>query len=199
MHSGFARALTKRAVVQAGLFYRFKLRPTLYKRFIMISVIIPAMNEENTIGQVVKASLEEALVTEVIVVDDRSEDGTIEAASKAGAKVIISNTRGKGISMKDGLLEALNEIVVFLDGDIDPYPERTVRKLVTPILNNEAEFVKGAFARNAGRVTELVAKPLLNILFPGLAQFSQPLSRQLILLKNLLKPTKKKHLPEYIN
>ncbi|HEX6172125.1 MAG TPA: glycosyltransferase [Chitinophagaceae bacterium] len=142
----------------------------------MISVIIPAMNEEKTIGQVVKSSRDEPLVTEVIVVDDRSEDGTIEAASKAGAKVIISNTRGKGISMKDGLLEARNDIVVFLDGDIDPYPEKTVRKLVNPILNNDAEFVKGAFARNAGRVTELVAKPLLNILFPGLGHFSQPLS-----------------------
>ena len=142
----------------------------------MISVIIPALNEEKTIGEVVKNCLIEPLVSEVIVVDDKSDDATIEIASKAGAKVVISNLRGKGASMKDGLRKAHNDLVVFLDGDINPYPEMTVRNLVNPILNNEADFVKGAFARNAGRVTELVAKPLLNILFPGLGIFSQPLS-----------------------
>lgn len=152
----------------------------------MISVIIPAMNEEKTIEQVIKTSLDEPLVAEVIVVDDKSEDRTIEVAGKAGAKVIISDTRGKGISMRDGLRVASNEIVVFLDGDIDPYPEKTVRKLVNPILNDEADFVKGAFARNAGRVTELVAKPLLNILFPGLGHFSQPLSGMIAGKKSLL-------------
>src|SRR5687767_9673667 len=142
----------------------------------MISVIIPALNEEKTIGNVVKFCLADPLVAEVIVVDDRSTDYTAEKAFKSGAKVIISDVRGKGISMKDGIREAYNEIVVFLDGDIDPYPEKTIRCLVDPILDDKADFVKGAFARNAGRVTELVAKPLLNILFPGLGHFSQPLS-----------------------
>jgi glucosyl-3-phosphoglycerate synthase len=142
----------------------------------MISVVIPALNEEKTIGRVVRFCLADPLVAEVIVVDDRSTDDTAEVAAKSGAKVIISDVRGKGISMKDGLREAYNDIIIFLDADIDPYPEKTIRKLADPIIEGRADFVKGAFARNAGRVTELVAKPLLHILFPGLTHFSQPLS-----------------------
>ena len=151
----------------------------------MISVVIPALNEANTIGNVVKFCLAERLVSEVIVVDDKSEDDTANNAAKSGAKVIISDIRGKGFSMKDGIRKAYNEIIVFLDADIDPYPENTIRKLVNPMLHHEADFVKGAFARNAGRVTELVAKPLINILFPGLNHFSQPLSGMIAGRKSL--------------
>ena len=153
----------------------------------MISVIIPALNEEKTIGNVVKFCLADPLVAEVIVVDDKSTDNTAQVAFKSGAKVILSDKRGKGISMKDGILQAYNEFVVFLDGDIDPYPEKTIRNLVNPILDGKADFVKGAFARNAGRVTELVAKPLLNILFPGLNHFSQPLSGMIAGKKSFFK------------
>jgi HAD superfamily phosphoserine phosphatase-like hydrolase len=142
----------------------------------MLTVIIPALNEEKTIAQVINFCRSEPGVSEIIVVDDRSEDTTATIAREAKAKVIISASRGKGISMKEGIEAASNEIIVFLDADIDPYPEKTISKLTTPLLNNEADFVKGAFARNAGRVTELVAKPLLTILFPGLSHFSQPLS-----------------------
>jgi len=142
----------------------------------MLTVIIPALNEEKTIAQVINFCRSEPGVSEIIVVDDRSEDTTATIAREAKAKVIISAARGKGISMKEGIEAASNEIIVFLDADIDPYPEKTINKLTTPLLNNEADFVKGAFARNAGRVTELVAKPLLTILFPGLSHFSQPLS-----------------------
>jgi glucosyl-3-phosphoglycerate synthase len=153
----------------------------------MISVIIPALNEEKTIGNVIKFCLTDPLVAEVIVVDDKSTDNTAQVAFKSGAKVIVSDTRGKGISMKDGIRQAYNELIVFLDGDIDPYPEKTIRNLVNPILDGKADFVKGAFARNAGRVTELVAKPLLNILFPGLSNFSQPLSGMIAGKKSFFK------------
>ena len=153
----------------------------------MISVIIPALNEEKTIGKIVKFCLKDPLVAEVIVVDDKSTDNTAREACKSGAKVILSDVRGKGVSMKDGIMQAYNELVVFLDGDIDPYPEKTIRDLVNPILDGKADFVKGAFARNAGRVTELVAKPLLNILFPGLNHFSQPLSGMIAGKKSLFK------------
>lgn len=142
----------------------------------MITVIIPALNEENTIVNVVNFCRHNKLVSEVIVVDDRSEDNTVELAETAGAKVIISAARGKGISMKEGIDKAANDIIIFLDADIDPYPDETITKLAEPLLLDEVDFVKGTFARNAGRVTELVAKPLLNIFYPGLADFSQPLS-----------------------
>src|SRR5688572_885513 len=142
----------------------------------MLTVIIPALNEEKTIGNIVRYCIYDLWTSEVIVVDDCSEDNTVGVATQAGAKVISSKIKGKGISMKEGIAHASNELIVFLDGDIDPYPQGTIRSLSTPILHNEADFVKGAFARNAGRVTELVAKPLLNILFPGLIHFTQPLS-----------------------
>lgn len=142
----------------------------------MLTVIIPVLNEANTIHNVVSFCLQHSMVSEVIVVDDKSEDDTVKIAEAAGAKVIISQVRGKGISMKDGIKAATNELIIFLDGDIDPYPEGTITMLAEPLINNEADFVKGSFARNAGRVTELVAKPLLNIFYPGLAHFAQPLS-----------------------
>lgn len=142
----------------------------------MITVIIPALNEEKTIGYVVRLAINSPDVTEVIVVDDKSMDKTIKEAHKEGATVITSTKLGKGASMKDGVLYANNSVVVFLDADITTYPENIVHLLTEPIINNKADFSKSCFSRQAGRVTELVAKPLLSILYPGFPSFWQPLS-----------------------
>src|SRR4030065_31761 len=141
----------------------------------MITVIIPVLNEEKTIGKVIHFVKKTQSVNEVIVVDDKSTDNTVQEAKNAGASVITSTKIGKGASMRDGLLVAKNEIIVFLDGDGDFQPN-TIEKLTFPIINNEADFVKATFEREAGRVTELVAKPLLSLLFPQLDSFLQPLS-----------------------
>lgn len=154
----------------------------------MLSIIIPALNEQETIEKVITYCFKEpSLVTEVIVVDDQSTDNTRKIAEAAGAKVIISAKRGKGISMKEGIETATNQLIVFLDADIHPYPNGTIRKLIQPLLDNESDFVKGAFARNAGRVTELVAKPLLKIFYPELANFQQPLSGMIAGKKSFFK------------
>ena len=142
----------------------------------MITVIIPALNEDKTIGHVVRLANRGANVSEVIVVDDKSMDNTITEARKEGATVVTSTKLGKGVSMKDGLMVARNEILVFLDADIITYPENVIDLLTAPLLNGEAEFVKSYFDRQAGRVTELVAKPLLSILYPSFPNFRQPLS-----------------------
>ncbi len=142
----------------------------------MVTVIIPVLNEAETIESVVKFAFENKHVSEVIVVDDKSFDDTVSIATAAGAKVITSTKLGKGASMKEGMLCASNDILIFLDGDINPYPPNTICDLTTPIIDNTHDFVKATFGRNAGRVTELVAKPLLNILFPDLSEFEQPLS-----------------------
>jgi len=142
----------------------------------MVTVIIPALNEQDTIGKVVSACLDEAFVKEVIVVDDQSTDQTKRIAAEAGAIVITSKKRGKGISMKEGIEAASNSLLVFLDGDIHPYPAGTIARLVEPLMKGHCDFVKGTFARKAGRVTELVAKPLLKIFYPELATYQQPLS-----------------------
>jgi phosphoserine phosphatase SerB len=151
----------------------------------MITVIIPTLNEEEHIASVINFAKRQANVNEVIVVDDKSIDRTVQIAQQNGAKVITSTKLGKGASMKDGILCSTNEIIVFLDGDIDPYPYYTVKLLTDPIIRREAEFVKSSFSRTAGRVTELVAKPLLSIFFPELLRFNQPLSGMIAGKKSL--------------
>lgn len=152
----------------------------------MITVIIPAMNEEPTIGFVVQTAWKSAQVSEVIVVDDKSLDNTVNEARKAGATIITSTRLGKGTSMMDGVLMAKNELLVFLDADITTYPENVVDLLAGPLLADQADFVKSFFTRQAGRVTELVAKPLLHILYPGFPNFHQPLSGMIAGRKSLL-------------
>lgn len=142
----------------------------------MITVIIPTLNEEEHIAYVVNFAKSQPNVTEVIVVDDKSQDETARIALENGARVITSTKLGKGVSMKEGIQCAANDIVAFLDGDIEPYPFYTIKLLTDPIISGEADFVKASFSRNAGRVTELVAKPLLSIFFPDLSKFNQPLS-----------------------
>lgn len=142
----------------------------------MLTIIIPALNEARTIEKVVSFCLQHEYVSEVIVVDDNSDDDTAMLAARAGAHVLHSATRGKGISMQEGVQAAHNEWLLFLDADIDPYPTHTITRLAEPLFHDTADFVKGSFTRNAGRVTTLVAKPLLSIFFPSLSSFTQPLS-----------------------
>lgn len=142
----------------------------------MISVIIPALNEASTVGAVVLLALKAPNVTEVIVVDDKSMDDTVLNARAAGAKIITSTKLGKGASMLDGILVAQNECIVFLDADITSYQSNVIELLSAPILNDSADFTKSYFERQAGRVTELVAKPLLALLNPNFPSFKQPLS-----------------------
>lgn len=152
-----------------------------------ISVIVPVLNEEKTIGAVVRLARRSPAVDEVIVVDDNSADDTAREAEKAGARVVQSARLGKGLSMREGLDLARNEVLVFIDGDIDNYEPDIVTRLAGPVLQDKADFVKGAFRREAGRVTELVAKPLLSILFPELTRFQQPLGGMIAARKEFLR------------
>src|ERR1041384_3164117 len=88
--------------------------------------------------------------------------------------------------MREGLMAAKHDIVAYVDGDILTYPEDIVERLTDPIVADEADFVKSYFERQAGRVTQLVAKPLLSILFPDLAHFQQPLSGMIAGRKSFL-------------
>lgn len=142
----------------------------------MITVIIPTLNEQATISQVIQLVKKSESVSEILVIDDKSHDETIRKAKDEKVKVYTSTKIGKGASMHDGMLLAENEIIVYLDADILTYPPRIVNMLTDPLISGQADFVKSFFDRQAGRVTELVAKPLINLLFPDLANFSQPLS-----------------------
>ena len=143
----------------------------------MITVIIPAANEEKTIRSVIQQAKRNEMVDEIIVVDDFSLDNTVaEARKEEGVKVITSTHVGKGDSMREGMMMAKNEILVFLDADIPDYNTDIVAKLSEPLIKDEADFVKSYFERQAGRVTEILAKPLLEFFFPHLLQFRQPMS-----------------------
>ena len=142
----------------------------------VVSVIIPAYNEEENIKIVIDIAKKSKLVDEIIVVDNLSTDKTEEIALENGAKVVKCTIQGKGYAMEEGLKYARNDIIVYLDGDVVDYPEDLIDRLSNPIISKEAEFVKSWFEREGGRVTELVAKPLLKIVFPDMYQFRQPLS-----------------------
>jgi len=140
------------------------------------TVVVPVLNEEQTIGAVVHLARHSPVVDEVIVVDDLSEDDTVALARAAGASVIFSTKRGKGMSMYEGLLVAKNDIVAYLDGDISNYVPDVLDRLTASLVSGSADFVKSTFGREAGRVTELVARPLLSLLYPDALRFTQPLS-----------------------
>ncbi len=152
----------------------------------MVSVIIPALNEEASVAKVVAIAKKSSLVNEVIVVDDHSFDNTVAQAKKAGASVITSTKLGKGASMLDGLTVATNDLVVYIDADIENYEHNLIDMLVGPIVQEGFDFVKSAFERQAGRVTELVAKPLLSLLFPKALDYSQPLSGMIAAKRSFL-------------
>jgi glucosyl-3-phosphoglycerate synthase len=153
----------------------------------MITVIIPVRNESATIGSLIAYARQAPNVSEIIVVDDGSIDGTPELAIEAGALVVTSTMLGKGASMEDGMLAARNEVLMYLDGDLSGLAPDVIARMTEPILAGQADFTKAKFARKAGRVTILTAKPLLRLFFPELAHFEQPLGGVIAARKSLLR------------
>jgi glucosyl-3-phosphoglycerate synthase len=163
------------------------------KRGHSVSVCIPSRNEERTVGSVVAAIAGphvralggSGLVDEILVVDDGSGDATADVARRAGARVISRvGDGGKGEAMRAGLAEAEGDLVVFLDADVENTDPGFVTCLVGPLLlRPDVAMVKGFYDRplhgnpdGGGRVTELVARPLIDLLFPALSPIRQPLA-----------------------
>jgi glucosyl-3-phosphoglycerate synthase len=151
-----------------------------------VSVVLPARNEAETVGAIVHAIRRDLgeLVDELVVVDDGSVDGTAEAAATEGATVVPSTGGpGKGQAMRAGLAATTGDVVVFCDADLYEFESYFITRLLEPLLTrDEVLFVKAVYRRplgdrpdEGGRVTELVARPLLALLFPELAHVVQPL------------------------
>ena len=151
-----------------------------------VSVIIPVLNEAETIAAVIQLASRSPLVDEVIVIDDGSIDGTPALAAAAGARVLTSRMLGKGTSMEDGMHAARNEWLLFLDGDLQGLAPDLIERMTVPLMIDEADFVKARFRRSGGRVTALTAKPLLRTYFPELTAFDQPLSGIMAARRSLL-------------
>lgn len=166
-----------------------------------VSVVLPARNEEATVGAIVSTIREHlmdriALVDELIVVDSRSTDRTAQVARAAGAEVVgqdemtrgLPRLAGKGDALWAGLAAAEGDVVAFVDADLSEFRPHFVTGLIGPLLIDPSiDFVKGFYHRplvgaasvepdGGGRVTELMARPLLNLFWPELAGFVQPLA-----------------------
>ncbi|MGA4802386.1 glucosyl-3-phosphoglycerate synthase [Streptomyces lavendulocolor] len=173
-----------------------------------VSVVLPALNEEATVGDIVTVIRRELmsaaapLVDELVVIDSGSTDRTSEMAAAAGARVVhrdailprIPALPGKGEVLWRSLLATTGDIVCFVDADLRDFSADFVTGIVGPLLTDPSvHFVKAMYDRplagapgRGGRVTELVARPLLNLHWPQLAGFVQPLGGEYAARRSLL-------------
>ncbi|MEW9529300.1 glucosyl-3-phosphoglycerate synthase [Microbispora sp. NPDC049125] len=162
-----------------------------------ISVVLPARDEAETVGEIVSAIRRDLvetvpLVDELVVIDSRSTDDTAARAVQAGAKVFAQDEilcdldplDGKGEALWKSLAVTTGDLLVFVDADLREFRTSFVTGLLGPLLADPSvAYVKGCYDRplsdvqgGGGRVTELVARPLLNMHWPLLAGFVQPLA-----------------------
>ncbi|MEU6734600.1 glucosyl-3-phosphoglycerate synthase [Streptomyces physcomitrii] len=184
-----------------------------------VSVVLPALNEEETVGEIVSVIRRELmrpaapLVDELVVIDSGSTDATGKVAAEAGARVVhrdeilprLPALPGKGEVLWRSLLVTEGDIVCFVDADLRDFSADFVTGIVGPLLTDpDVQFVKamydrpltgadgavgtgsGGSAAQGGRVTELMARPLLNMHWPRLAGFVQPLGGEYAVRRPLL-------------
>ena len=171
-----------------------------------VSVVIPTLEEEETIGGLLlflinKLIIEYKIIDELVIIDGGSKDKTIDIVKSIEyrypnkiklhlQKEILFehvNYKGKGEALWKALYVTKSDIVIYIDSDIKNFDERFVIGILGPLLvNDKIKFVKGYYKRplitsensrsnEGGRVTELCARPLLNMLYPELSGFIQPL------------------------
>jgi glucosyl-3-phosphoglycerate synthase len=166
-----------------------------------ISLVLPTLDEEETIGPIVRRSIRELmgrvpLLDEIVVIDSDSTDRTREIAASEGARVVrhtdilsrYGSYRGKGEALWKSLHATSGDLIAWADTDVRNWHPRMVYGTLGPLLHEpRLQYVKGYYQRpivesgvlkegGGGRVTELVARPLINLLFPELSGLIQPLS-----------------------
>jgi glucosyl-3-phosphoglycerate synthase len=174
-----------------------------------VSVCLPARDEAATVGPIVAglaALRERGAIDEVMVIDGDSTDATAEIAADAGATVhresdllgSFGPVRGKGDAMWRALSVLQGDVICYLDADSESFGPHFACGLIGPLVCEPGvAFVKGCFRRpfrvgevtlphGGGRVNELMARPLLNLFYPDLAGFLQPLAGEIAARRDLL-------------
>jgi len=188
--------------------HRFPAERLAAERTATASVCLPARNEARTIGPILEQLLpllEREVVDQVLVVDNSTDD-TAEIARRLGAEVCdqeqlapeLGPVLGKGDAMWRALRALRGELVCFIDADSEQVGPHFVCGLLGPLVcDAEISFVKGCYRRpfrvgdtvmpdGGGRVTELTARPLLNLFYPELAAVEQPLAGEVAARRTLL-------------
>jgi glucosyl-3-phosphoglycerate synthase len=181
------------------------------KQHLTVSLVLPTLDEEETIGPIVRRAMREMvgrvpLLDEVVVIDSASTDRTREIAAAEGARVIqhpdvlqrYGSFRGKGEALWKSIYETSGDIIVWADTDVKNWHHRMVYGTLGPLLHEpRLQYVKGYYQRpiveggvlkegGGGRVTELVARPLINLFYPELSGMIQPLSGEYAGRRSLL-------------
>ena len=181
------------------------------KQGVTVSLVLPTLNEAATVGPIVRRArmlLMDAvlLVDELLVIDSASDDATCEIAAREGARVVqhadvltrYGSYRGKGEALWKSLFESSGDIIVWCDTDVRNWHPRMAYGTLGPLLvEPRIQYVKGYYQRpivedgvlregGGGRVTELVARPLINLFYPDLSGFIQPLAGEYAGRRSLL-------------
>jgi len=176
-----------------------------------VSVVLPALDEAATVGRIVGVIRRELverrpLVDELVVMDSGSTDDTVDVARAAGATVVrredvlseIAPRPGKGEVLWRSLAATSGDVIAFVDSDLSDFTASFVTGLLGPLLTDQTvQFVKANYDRalragdtelpaGGGRVTELVARPLLALHWPELTGFVQPLGGEYAARRELL-------------
>jgi glucosyl-3-phosphoglycerate synthase len=191
---------------------QFPLERLLAAKRDSIAVVLPAREVAQSIGAIARCVVdlrEVGLIDEALLIDSASVDGTAQIAAGAGLTVVQEDAvageygpaRGKGDAMWRALRIVQSDIVAYLDADTESFHAGFVTGLLGPLIcEREIQFVKGCFERpfrdgrgaiesragEGGRVTELLARPLLNLYAPELAVFDQPLAGEVAARRELL-------------
>ena len=147
-----------------------------------IKALIPAYNEEKTIGDIIDELNKVQMIDEVIVVDDGSVDKTYQKAKSRGARVIkLAQNRGKGAALQEGISQIDTDIILLLDGDLIGLKMEHIYKLLNPVISDDADMTIGVFKKGRG-LTDLA-----QVVSPGLSGQRAIKLSELKKVKNLSK------------